>query len=997
MYRQGIQPVEKVLLSNLKNSDGDGGESARLKLKAPRRIVLRKTVEGGSIKQNFSHGRSKSVVVEVRKKKTFIKSAADESETLGISTEMRKAGTVGPGGTRTDEQTTGLSQQADALSLAGAKGVRERKQHILAPMTAAEKITFQETKAQDLLAAEQAKLEQERQERLEAERLELQRLENERLEVARLEAERLSALKAQQEVAEQLATQAQTPLAIALTTAQANKQPVTAIKEVETAAEVKASVTPEVALPIIQTVEAKPEPKPDQEQGVTPPVNHTVSKKAAEVAKPAFSKPSAPKPAGIKPIIQREETPKNLTRAQREELARSKTEILVAKRLTQLNELREQKRKIDERRSIENSGKEVSPRETLKSKVKRKGKKATVATPQEKQLPVRKGGPKLTARRGGRYEVPTQPVCREVIIPEVITVGELANRMAIKSSEVIKRLMAQGMMVTINQVLDQDTAVLVVEELGHRPKTISEGAAIEAELADSNDLDQDLTVRSPVVTIMGHVDHGKTSLLDAIRKTDVAAREFGGITQHIGAYQVLLENNESITFLDTPGHSAFTAMRARGAKVTDIVVLVVAADDGVMPQTLEAMNHAKAAGVPIVVAINKIDRANANPDRVMQQLSDHGLVPEAWGGDSIFLNVSAKSGEGIETLKEMILLQAEILNLRANFGKKARGYIIEAKLDKGRGAVATCLVVNGVLRVGDIFVVGSEWGKIRGLLNDKGMPVLEATPAMPVEVIGLSGVPAAGDDLITVPDERRAREIAAFRMRKNKEQELAKQSPAKLDELFDQIKQGEMEEVKVVIKADVQGSLEAVADALLKITHEKIRVNIIHTAVGGITESDLMLAVASHALVIGFNVRADAKARELAKREQADMRFYTVIYDLVDDVTSAMEGKLSPILKEVQTGRAEIRELFRISKIGLVAGCMILDGTIQKNHFIRLLRDDVVLHVGTLHALKRYKDDVKEVREGVECGISLHKFTDLRVGDQLEAFTREEVKATINN
>ncbi|MBF0212648.1 MAG: translation initiation factor IF-2, partial [Magnetococcales bacterium] len=721
----------------------------------------------------------------------------------------------------------------------------------------------------------------------------------------------------------------------------------------------------------------------------------------------AMVAPSAPAPVEemkLTPGV-KEEPAKNLTRAQREDLARKKTELLVAKRLTQLTELREQKRKIDERRSTEATeapaADPAAARETLKSKSKRKGKKsAATAAPPEKQLPARKStlGLKPMARRGaGRFDAPAQqPVLRDVIIPEVITVGELASRMAIKSSEVIKRLMAQGMMVTINQVLDQDTAVLVVEELGHRPKTISEGAAIEAELADSNDLDKDLTIRAPVVTIMGHVDHGKTSLLDAIRKTDVAAREFGGITQHIGAYQVLMEDGSQITFLDTPGHAAFTAMRARGAKVTDIVVLVVAADDGVMPQTIEALNHAKAANVPILVAINKIDRPNANPDRVMQQLADHGLLPEAWGGDSIFLQVSAKAGIGIEALKEMILLQAEVLNLRANFGKKARGFIIEAKLDKGRGAVATCLVANGVLRVGDIFVVGSEWGKIRGLLNDKGQPVLEAPPAMPVEVIGLSGVPSAGDDLITVPDERRAKEIAAFRMRKNKEQELAKQLPTtKLDDLFDQIKQGEMDEVKVVIKADVQGSLEAVSDALLKITHDKIRVNIIHTAVGGITESDIMLAVASHALVVGFNVRADAKARELVKREQADMRFYSVIYDLVDDVTSAMEGKLSPILKEVTLGRAMVREIFRISKVGQVAGCMVLDGLIQKTNHIRLLRDEVVMYVGTIHALKRFKDDVKEVRDGTECGISLDKFTDLRVGDILEAFSREEVKATI--
>ncbi len=955
-------------MSELRDRDGDenDGGDGRLKLKAPRRIVLRKTVEGGSIKQNFSHGRSKSVVVEVRKKKTFVKSGADETE--AIDPQRTKSLPVEEAGSRDRPKP----------SLAGDASVKDRRQHILTPMTPAERRSFEENQEREEVQRqerdEQVRIEQEalhRQEEERRQRQEAERQETERREAERRERERMEAAR------------------------QAEEQ---ARREAEA---VKASPPP----PVREHPEA-PAPKAAAAPPAPPRPKAVVAEqpeyRIEPSATPATERSSKPEAAGIQPGVGvlKEEIPKNLTRAQREDLARKKTEILVAKRLTQLNELREQKRRLDERRATpETPPGETPQRETLKSKTKRgKGKKGAAAPvmPQEKQLPVRKVL-RPAARRGGRFEAVQQPVLRDVIIPEVITVGELASRMAIKSSEVIKRLMAQGMMVTINQVLDQDTAVLVVEELGHRPKTISEGAAIEAELADSNDLDKDLTIRSPVVTIMGHVDHGKTSLLDAIRKTDVAAREYGGITQHIGAYQVALENGASITFLDTPGHAAFTAMRARGAKVTDIVVLVVAADDGVMPQTIEALNHAKAAGVPIVVALNKIDRPHANPDRVMQQLSDQGLVPEAWGGETIFMKVSAKAGIGIEELKEMILLQAEILNLRANFGKKARGYIIEAKLDKGRGAVATCLVVNGVLRVGDYFVVGAEWGKIRGLLNDKGHSILEALPSMPVEVIGLSGVPTAGDDLITIPDERRAKEIAAFRMRKNKEQELAKQlqMPTKADDLFDQIKQGEMDEVKVVVKGDVQGSVEAVVDALLKITHDKIRVNIIHSAVGGITESDVMLAMASRALVVGFNVRADAKARELVKRERVDMRFYTVIYDLVDDVTSAMEGRLSPIMKETIQGRAEVRDLFRISKVGLVAGCMVLDGVIHKPDTIRLLRDEVVLHVGGIHALKRFKDDVREVRDGVECGISLEKYSDLRVGDVLEAFTREEVRATI--
>ncbi|NGZ29395.1 MAG: translation initiation factor IF-2, partial [Magnetococcales bacterium] len=515
--------------------------------------------------------------------------------------------------------------------------------------------------------------------------------------------------------------------------------------------------------------------------------------------------------------------------------------------------------------------------------------------------------------------------------------------------------------------------------------------------ADSVDEEGTLLNRPPVVTVMGHVDHGKTSLLDAIRRTDIASREFGGITQHIGAYQVTLASGSKITFLDTPGHAAFTAMRARGAKATDVVVLVVAADDGVMPQTVEAINHAREAKVPIVVAINKIDKHSANPDQVMQQLSNLELVPEAWGGETIFVPVSAKTGIGLETLQEMILLQAEVLDLRANPDKMARGVIVEAKLDRGRGAVATCLVQNGTLRVGDIFVVGTEWGKIRGLLNDKGESVQEAPPAMPVEIIGLSGVPSAGIELIVVPDERRAKEIAAFYNRKQKEKEQIQQNQhANLGDLFNQIKQGDISEIRVVLKGDVQGSVEAVSDALLKISHPEVRVVVIHTGVGGITESDIMLAVASDAIVIGFNVRADVKARTLAKQEGIDLRFYNVIYNVVDELTKAMEGKLRPTITENIIGHALVKEVFKISKVGNVAGCVVSDGILQRSAKVRLLRDHVVIHEGTLSSLRHYKDEVKEVREGTECGISLDRYTDYRAKDILEFYQLEEVKQTIS-
>ncbi|MEO5378926.1 MAG: translation initiation factor IF-2 [Magnetococcus sp. DMHC-6] len=693
---------------------------------------------------------------------------------------------------------------------------------------------------------------------------------------------------------------------------------------------------------------------------------------------------------------------RKLSRAQREDVARVKTDALVAKRLGQLESLRTQKRLDDERKILSVRDDEKN-REILRTKGKRKDKKGVVQSDVVvKGAPGSSGTEKSTYRTGRdkfrpREEpVPVGPVVRDVIIPETITVGDLANRTAVKSSEVIKLLFKQGMMVTINHILDQDTAVLVVEEMGHRAKLVSKEAAVEAELADSVDVEADLIIRPPVVTIMGHVDHGKTSLLDAIRKTDVAARESGGITQHIGAYQVLMEDGNRITFLDTPGHAAFTAMRARGAKVTDVVVLVVAADDGMMPQTIEAINHAREAKVPIVVAINKIDKPAANPDRVMQQLADYNLLPEAWGGETIFVNVSAKTGQGLDTLKEMILLQSEILNLQANAAKKGRGVIIEAKLDKGRGAVATCLVQNGTLRVGDIFVVGTEWGKIRGLLDYNGKVVTEATPATPVEIIGLSGVPEAGDELVTLVDEKRAREIASYHMMRLKEKEQAKQTGNANPDIFNQIgTQEKVTEIKALIKGDVRGSVEAVSEAIRKITHKEVVIHVIHTGVGGINESDIMLAMASGATVVGFNVRADAKAREMAKKAGIEMHFYSIIYDVLDDFTTALEGKLRPTIRETILGRTLVKEVFRISGVGMIAGCLVVDGLVHRQARVRLVRDHVVVHDGAITTLKRYKDDVKEVRAGMECGIGLDRYNDIKENDSMEIYVQEEFRTTI--
>ena len=585
-------------------------------------------------------------------------------------------------------------------------------------------------------------------------------------------------------------------------------------------------------------------------------------------------------------------------------------------------------------------------------------------------------------------------VVRDVIVPEVITVQELANRMAERGADVIKQLMRLGVMATINQSIDADTAELVVTEFGHRFKRVAE-SDVEIGLEGEVDTDEALEPRAPVVTVMGHVDHGKTSLLDALRSTDVAAGEAGGITQHIGAYQVTLSSGQKITFLDTPGHEAFTAMRARGAKVTDIVVLVVAADDGIMPQTVEAIRHARAAGVPVVVAINKIDKADANPNKVRQALLQHEIVVEDLGGDVQAIEVSAKARIGLDKLEEAILLQAEILELRANPNREAAGVVIEAKLDRGRGPVATVLVQKGTLKVGDIFVAGSEWGKVRALLNDRGDQQQEAGPAVPVEVLGLTGTPSAGDDFQVVDSEARAREVTAFRQRRTKEQRAVGTARVSLEQMFSKIKEGQAKELPVVIKADVQGSLEAIVGSLSKLGNDEVAVRILHDAVGGITESDVTLAKASNAPIIAFNVRANKQAREMADHEGVEIRYYSIIYDLVDDVKAALSGLLPPTLKETFLGYASIRETFQITKSGKVAGCLITDGVVKRGAKVRIIRDNVVIHEGTLSSLRRFKDEVKEVKATYECGMAFDNYENFHVGDVVECFDIEEIARTL--
>ncbi|MGD8514972.1 MAG: translation initiation factor IF-2, partial [Granulosicoccaceae bacterium] len=599
-------------------------------------------------------------------------------------------------------------------------------------------------------------------------------------------------------------------------------------------------------------------------------------------------------------------------------------------------------------------------------------------------------------RAGGAqhaFEKPTAPIVHEVTIPETISVGELAQRMKVKAGEVIKVMMNMGSMVTINQTLDQETASVVVEEMGHKPKLLMENA-IEAEVMKVEEHEGEKVHRAPVVTIMGHVDHGKTSLLDYIRRSRVAAGEAGGITQHIGAYHVETDKG-MITFLDTPGHAAFTAMRARGAKVTDIVIIVVAADDGVMPQTKEAIQHARAAGVPIIIAINKMDKPEADPNRVSQELVAEEVIPEEWGGDIMFVKVSAHSGDGVDALLDAVLLQAEVLELQAVEDAPASGVVVESRLDKGRGAVATVLVQNGTLKKGDIILTGQEFGRVRAMIDENGKQIESAGPSIPVEILGLSGTPDAGDDMLVVESERKAREVAEFRQSRLRDQKLQRQQAAKLENMFSQMGEGQKTALNIVLKADVQGSAEALTESLSKLSGEEVTVKIVSSGVGGITESDAQLALASGAIIIGFNVRADNTAKKLIAEEDIDLHYFSVIYDVIDLIKSSILGMLKPVYKDEIIGLAEVRDVFRSSKLGAIAGCMVVEGTVKRANPIRVLRDDVVIYEGELESLRRHKDDVNEVKSGTECGIGVKNYNDVKPGDQIEVYERVLVERKI--
>ena len=758
----------------------------------------------------------------------------------------------------------------------------------------------------------------------------------------------------------------------------------------------------EVSVPVLETVEA------DVAEVPAAPEVIEVEKKSTTIKKQVLT------PEQI--AIREQEAKRHATLAQMQaDDVRKKQELVQrrldeeARKLTEAEAAKAKAAKLSEGTLHKPVAKEGAPKPAAKDAKKGKGTNTDWNDKESKKRGLKTRGD-VTAGQGWRspkgkhkshrdddqehsFNAPTEPVVHDILVPETITVAELAHKMAVKAAEVIKVLMGMGMMVTINQVLDQETAIILVEEMGHTAKAAAPNDP-DVFLEEAEHAEAILESRPPVVTVMGHVDHGKTSLLDYIRASRVASGEAGGITQHIGAYHVETPRG-MVTFLDTPGHEAFTAMRARGAKATDVVILVVSADDGVMPQTIEAIHHAKAAGVPIVVAINKIDKPGAEPERVKMELVAQEVVPEDFGGEVMFREVSAKTGKGIDELLEAVLLQAEILELKAPKNTPAKGLVIEGRLDKGRGSVSTILVQSGILRRGDVILAGSTFGRVRAMLDEAGNDIKEAGPSIPVEILGLSDVPSAGEEVIVLNDERKAREIANFRAGKFRDVKLAKQQAAKLENMFNQMEEGQVQTLNLIIKSDVQGSYEALATSLQKLSTSEVKVNIIHTGVGAISESDVNLASASSAVLIGFNVRADAGSRKLIESLGVDVRYYNIIYEAVDEVKSALGGMLAPEQRESMIGTVEIREVFKISKVGSIAGCYVTDGIVKRNSKVRVLRDNVIIHTGELDSLKRFKDDVKEVKNNFECGLSLKNFNDIEVGDMLEIYEVVEVARTL--
>ncbi len=780
-----------------------------------------------------------------------------------------------------------------------------------------------------------------------------------------------------------------------------------------------------IATPVIEPVElvVAVEPEIVATVAVEPElaISEPIVAEAAPVAEPAVAKPqtiSRKDLLGADEMALREQEAKRHAtllalqaedKRKKEELAQRRLEE-EARKLAEAEAAKAKTTKLSEGTLHKPVAKEGAEKPGAKDAKKGKGNNKEWTDAENKKRGLKTRGDTTAGKAGWRapkgkskhhadedqqhgFTAPTEAIIYEVLVPETITVADLAHKMSVKSGEVIKTLMGMGMMVTINQVLDQETAIIIVEEMGHKAQAAAPNDP-DVFIEEAEHAEAILESRPPVVTVMGHVDHGKTSLLDYIRRSRVATGEAGGITQHIGAYHVETPRG-MVTFLDTPGHEAFTAMRARGAKATDIVILVVSADDGVMPQTIEAIHHAKAAGVPLVVAINKVDKPDAQPERVKMELVAQEVVPEDFGGDTMFREVSAKTGQGIDELLEAVLLQAEVLELQAPKNTPAKGLVIEGRLDKGRGSVATILVQSGTLKRGDMILAGTTFGKVRAILDESGKEIQEAGPSIPVEILGLSDVPSAGEDVIVLNDERKAREIALFRQGKFRDVKLAKQQAAKLENMFKQMESGEVQTLNLIIKSDVQGSYEALATSLQKLSTSEVKVNIIHTAVGAISESDANLAAASKAVLIGFNVRADSGARKLIDTLGVDVRYYNIIYEAVDEIKAALGGMLAPEQKESMIGTVEVREVFRISKVGAIAGCYVQDGLIKRNSKVRVLRNNVIIYTGELDSLKRFKDDVKEVKNNFECGLSLKNYNDIEVGDILEVYEMVEVARTL--
>ncbi|WP_339780606.1 translation initiation factor IF-2 [uncultured Thalassospira sp.] len=910
------------------------------------KLELRKTVEAGQVRQSFSHGRSKSVAVEVRKKRTF------EQNESGRFREVNKDNAV------EGENAAPAAPAAPATSAPAPAAAPKKPASAPSKPAPAQRHKPKPAQQRPRAHEEQGNLTQgERAVRMAALKAAEERRKQEEAAAAE-QARKDAARKAEEEAARKKA-EAEEAARIAREKAEASAPAAPAAAAAAPAAKAKNADAEPARDAQAPRAKSQPRPKPEVRKKATEEIMPGAPAEPLVPEERRRSAPSASKPKSRKELDE-EEVRSAAARKRAEEAeaagrggARAKTDD---------NSRRRGKLSIN----TAMTGDEGGRRRSMAS--------------------IKRQQAKTKARNQGQQK-PKEKIIREVVVPDVITVQDLANRMAERAADVIKSLMAMGVMATINQSLDPDTAQLVVEEFGHKMKRVSD-ADVEEALVVADDTDEQLISRPPVVTVMGHVDHGKTSLLDALRKTDVVSGEAGGITQHIGAYQVTMANGSKITFIDTPGHAAFTEMRSRGAKVTDIVVLVVAADDSVMPQTIEAINHAKAANVPMIVAINKMDKPGADANKVKTALLQYEVVVEEMGGDVQTIEVSAKAGTGLTDLEEAILLQAEVLDLKANPNRVADGVVVEARMEKGRGPVATVLVQRGTLNTGDIFVTGPEWGRVRALIDDHGTRIETALPGMPVEVNGLNGVPSAGDDFVVVETEAKAREVSDFRQRRIRETQAAAMKKSALENMF--TTNGGSKELPIVIKGDVQGSVEALIGTLQKLGNDEVSVRVLHSGVGGINESDVTLARASNALIIGFNVRANQQARDQARRDNVDIRYYSIIYDVADDTKAMLSGMLSPEVREKFLGYAQIREVFTISG-NKIAGCMITEGTVKRGAGVRLLRDNVVIHTGELSTLRRFKDEVKDVREGYECGMSFAKYNDIVAGDVIECFEQEEI------